>query len=71
MQAGQETFLADAEGAKSALPRMVKVGYKQLQLIYVRMICVSLARSLLQSAVAMHFGRTVRRAVPRPTESTT
>lgn len=35
-QAGRDIFLAEAEGAKSALPRMVKVGYKQLQLIYVR-----------------------------------
>lgn len=33
--------MAEAEGAKSALPRMVKVGYKQLQLIYVRACCYS------------------------------
>jgi len=33
-KAATETFLADAEGAKSALPRMVKIGYKQLHLIY-------------------------------------
>ncbi len=32
--AAVETFLADAGGVKSALPRMVKVGYKQLHLIY-------------------------------------
>lgn len=32
--AALETFMADAEGAKSALPRMVKIGYKQLHLIY-------------------------------------
>ena len=37
-QEGLKIFLAEAEGAKSTLPRMVKVGYKQLQLIYVRTV---------------------------------
>jgi hypothetical protein len=35
VQAGRETFLADTAGAKSVLPRVIKVGYRELQLIYV------------------------------------
>jgi hypothetical protein len=34
-------FLAEAAGSKSALPRMVKVGYRELSLIYVSVwVCV-------------------------------
>lgn len=38
VQAGRETFLSDHAGSKSALPRMIKIGYKELNLIYVSTI---------------------------------